>query len=302
MKTVIITGGNNGLGLYCAKNIAKHNDWKIIIASSNVQKSEAVVNKIIAETGNHNVGFYELDLADLQSVKNFVNKITDLDALVNNAGVQYITAPTRKTKQGIEATFGINYLGHFLLTYLLLNKMNKECRIINVSSFVHHPDAKTRMSPPNYTTAKQLAFPNDLDIIDRIKTGTERYSTSKLCNAMFSYSLAEYISQNNLPIFVNSFDPGMMPGTGLADDYNSLQKFAWKYIFPAFSLFKRGVNMPTTSGKNLATLITDTKFSAITGKYFIEKSVADSSEESKDLVKQKDLWDTSLELCKFFMT
>ncbi len=301
MKIAIVTGGNAGLGFYCALNIAKDKSWKVIIASRNKQKSLDAVNKIISVTGNPEVEFSELDLADLQSVKLFSDRVTSLDALVNNAGVLYISAPTQKTKQGIENTFGINHLGHFLLVKLLVSKMNTGCRIINVSSFVHQPDANTRMSPPKYTSAKELAFPKQNGITDWVKTGTERYSTSKLCNAMFTYSLADYIKQNNLPFTVNSFDPGMMPGTGLADDYKAWQKFVWKYIMPILGLFKKGINNPSTSGNNLASLITAETFKSINGKYFIKRAIADTSIESKDVTKQTDLWDTSLELCESFI-
>lgn len=154
------------------------------------------------------------------------------------------------------------------------------------------------MSPPNYIKAIDLAIVNDSTIKDFVQKGTERYSTSKLCNILFTYKMAD-VFKDKL-INVNAFDPGMMPGTGLADDYSTLQKFAWKYIFPVFALFKKGVNSPATSGQDLANLILDNKFKNTTGKYFIRNIVSESSLESKDKAKQDDLWNISMDLCKTY--
>ncbi|WP_353481247.1 SDR family NAD(P)-dependent oxidoreductase [Haliscomenobacter sp.] len=302
MKTVIITGANKGLGFYTTLNIAKNKDYRIIIASRDSEKSLRAIDEIISKTGNQNIQFIPLDLADLNSVKLFSEKIKNnnfkIDGLINNAGIQYIS-PTKLTKQNYELTFGVNHLGHFLLTNLLVPQLNPFCRIVNVASFVHHPNAKTRMRPPNYTKAIDLAIVNDNTTKDFVQKGTERYSTSKLCNVLFTYKLADVLKEKS--INVNAFDPGMMPGTGLADDYNAIQRFAWKYIFPVFTLFKKGVNSPSTSGSDLANLILNDDFKNVTGKYFVRNVIDDSSSESKDKAKQDDLWNTSLDLCKTYI-
>jgi NAD(P)-dependent dehydrogenase (short-subunit alcohol dehydrogenase family) len=302
MKTIIITGANKGLGFYTALQVAKNQDYRIIIASRDAEKARQAMRKITSKTGNKNIQFISLDLSDLNSVKSFVDEIDSrdlkIDGLINNAGVQYIS-PTKLTKQGYELTFGVNHLGHFLLTNLLIPQLNPFCRIVNVASFVHHPNAKTRMSPPNYIKARDLAFVNDKAVTDFIRKGTERYSTSKLCNVLFTYKLADVLKYKS--ISVNAFDPGMMPGTGLADDYNAIQKFVWKYIFPVFTLFRKGVNSPATSGSDLANLILSDDFKNVTGKYFVRNVIDDSSPESKDKDKQDDLWNTSLDLCKTYV-
>lgn len=298
-KTIIITGGNTGLGYECAKNIAR--DCKtnhVILACRNSQRANESVKSLINETGNPNIRSLELDLSSLESARRFAREFAGLNlpplyALVCNAGVQIVNG-TQYTKDGYEMTFGVNHLGHFLLVNLLLGEMADRGKIVFVSSDTHDPLQKTGMPEPIYEKAEWLAYPNKSNVP---LSGTRRYTTSKLCNIYCTYELTERIkTQTEKNIAVNAFNPGMMPGTGLARNHNFFARFAWKYILPVLTIFKHNVNTVAKSGKSLAMLITDSRLDNITGKYFDGAKQADSSKLSYDKQNREDLWKTSVEL------
>ena len=119
-RTVIITGSNTGIGKATAIDLAKRNA-RIILACRNVEKGEKAVLDIQRESGNDNVVFRQLDLASFASIRQFVALILKeeprIDILINNAGI--FMCPYTLTQDGFEMQFGVNHLGHFLLTNLL---------------------------------------------------------------------------------------------------------------------------------------------------------------------------------------
>jgi NAD(P)-dependent dehydrogenase (short-subunit alcohol dehydrogenase family) len=300
-RTVIITGGNSGLGYECAKNIARDSDDNyIVLACRNSEKTRAAVKSLIEETGNDNIAALEIDLSSLESVRNFVKAFLNSDfpslyAVVCNAGVQIVKG-TRYTEDGFEMTFGVNHLAHFLLVNMLLGAIGDKGRIVIVSSDTHDPMQKTGMPRPVYDKAEFLAYP---DRGKAVLSGTERYTTSKLCNVYCAYGLADRIkAQANKRITVNAFNPGLMPGTGLARDYNIFFRFMWNHILPVLTLFIKSVNTVQKSGRALASLVTDGEFENITGKYFDGTKQISSSELSYSKENSDDLWRTSAELIR----
>ncbi len=139
-KTAIVTGANTGIGLETAVDFAQRNG-RVILACRSQAKGEAAVEQVKKRSGNNNVLFMELDLASLESVCGFSARVLDsearIDILVNNAGV--MSCPYTKTVDGFEMQFGVNHLGHFLLTNLLLERLKQapSARIVNVSSTGH---------------------------------------------------------------------------------------------------------------------------------------------------------------------
>ena len=304
-KTVIITGGNTGLGYQCAINIAASDqNYTVVILCRNLDKANQAVKKMMQKTGNKNIYAMELDLASLASVRSFFERFIKLGylpihAVVCNAGVQIVNQ-TVYTKDGFEMTFGVNHLAHFLLVNLLLNKMSDTGRIVFVSSGTHDPLQKTGLPEPRYANARQIAFQNGtVENNSPAYVGRLRYTTSKLCNLYCAYELAERIrTDTEMFITVNAFDPGMMPGTGLASSYNFIQRFAWKYILPILTLFMRNVNSVNKSGKALSELVTNPQFDLISGKYFEGTKEIKSSSLSYSKENAKDLWNTSIELVR----
>ena len=153
------------------------------------------------------------------------------------------------------------------------------------------------MPAPRYETAQALAR----DFEPGAEAGKRRYTTSKLCNIYTAYALAGHLAASPDPrlqsIRVNAFDPGMMPGTGLAQTYPPAMRFAWHYVLPALTLFGRNVNTPAKSGRRLAQLAAGSEGSA-TGKYFSDGRETRSSELSLDKAKATDLWNGSADMTR----
>ena len=137
--TVVITGGNSGIGLETAVALAA-SGADVVLGCRSDEKAAAAVDDIRRRSGNDSVVSHRLDLADLDSVKAFAGRLSALDridVLVNNAGM--LLDERRETAQGFEAVFGTNHLGPFLLTNLLLDQVRAAPagRIVNVASFGH---------------------------------------------------------------------------------------------------------------------------------------------------------------------
>ncbi len=139
-RTVVVTGANTGIGRATASALAGEG-WRVYVAARSRVKGEAAVAGIRAATGSSAVFFLALDLADLESVRacaaEFLGRGEPVQVLVNNAGVGGVRGLTR---QGFELMFGVNHLGHFLLTQLLLERLTSSgpARVVTVSSDAHY--------------------------------------------------------------------------------------------------------------------------------------------------------------------
>lgn len=315
-KTVIITGANTGLGYECAKAIvATRRGWCIVIAGRSKQRISEAAKQLAATAPDSQVEALSLDLASLKSVRHFVEDfaargLPPLRAVVCNAGIQVVSGTTY-TEDGFETTFGVNHLGHFLLVNLLIKDLIAPARIVVVSSDTHDPAEKSGMPEPHYETAASLARPErnsnpPQTTEDPGTIGRRRYTTSKLCNIYFTYELSrrlakQGLSTNQKPVTANALNPGLMPGTGLARDYNPLQRFAWNYVLPVIRPIARSfvsMNSVNESGQALARLVLDASLERVSGKYYSGMTEKPSSQESYDVQKARELWDTSVSLVK----
>jgi NAD(P)-dependent dehydrogenase (short-subunit alcohol dehydrogenase family) len=298
MRTIIITGANNGIGFEAALQMAKiAPQEQIILACRNAQSAGEAVRRIRQQTGHQHILSLMLDLSSLQSVRDFKANFEKLEhnriiALINNAGVQHV-GQTQYTKDGFESTFGTNHLGHFYLTQLLLPFMDDHGSIIFTASDTHDPLQKTGIENPVYTSGRQLAYPVETNEKPDI-VGQRRYSTSKLCNILTVYRLQKELAGTN--IRVNAFDPGLTPGTGLAQSYPPVLRFVWKYIMPGMTYFKKNTNTPKRSGTRLANLAFAPAFKDLRGIYFSDGKVCASSRDSYNEDYQEELWKSSFEL------
>ena len=286
-RTAIITGATSGLGLECARALL-HNDpsWHVVLPARDIGRGAHAIRQL-AEPERCTV--MPMDLGSLASVRAFVDDVRaatlpPLHAIVCNAGVQ--VTHIEWTEDGVETTFGVNHLGHFALIQGLLGALARPARIVVVSSGTHDPTKHTGMPDPRYTSAAELAHPHAEQSAD---DGRRRYTTSKLCNVLFAYELDRRLGED---VTVNAFDPGLMPGSGLARDYPPLQRLAWRYLFPALRVLP-GVRSTRTSGRYLAALVNDARFDDVCGQYFDGLRPVKSSAESYDRDKALDLWETS---------
>jgi NAD(P)-dependent dehydrogenase (short-subunit alcohol dehydrogenase family) len=312
-RSVVITGGNTGLGYACATEILKSNDgggWHIVIACRDLQKGHEAIRQLREKVAKPiSVEAMQLDLASLQSVRSFASRLNDsiragstppLHGIVCNAGVQSGTKKTF-TNDGFESTFGVNHLGHFLLVNLLLPALSPPARILVVASGVHDPKQKYGLPAPAWNDVTELAkgelgesAAND----GAMASAQRRYTTSKLANIYFAYGLPGHLPSG---ITANAFDPGMMPGTGLVREAPAIIRFVAKHILPHVIPILRRVMNPNVhtvdeSGSFLARLLTDPLLSNTSGKYFVEHREERSSPESYDDKRITDLWDSSKKL------
>jgi NAD(P)-dependent dehydrogenase (short-subunit alcohol dehydrogenase family) len=289
-RTAVITGANSGLGLECARSLLARDDtWHVVLAVRDPARGADAVADLGAP---HRCTVVPLDLASLNSVRGFSGRLRDtglppLRAVVCNAGVQVPTG-TKLTDDGIEMTFGVNHLGHFALLQDLVGQLDRPGRIVVVSSGTHDPAKFTGMPHAQYASAEELAHPP----ADADADGRRRYTTSKLCNVLFAYELDRRLGQGATGVTVTAFDPGLMPGSGLARDYSTLGRLAWRYVLPLMRVLPN-VNSTTVSGRRLAALAGDPAYDGVTGTYFEGAKPIRSSVDSYDLALARDLWETS---------
>jgi NAD(P)-dependent dehydrogenase (short-subunit alcohol dehydrogenase family) len=270
-KTFIITGGNAGLGFQCASALRADHNNVVVLACRDGTAATPATDRL--RQGGGQIEALPLDLAKQSSVHAFVDAFRArtfprLSGVVCNAGGQSVALPTR-TAEGYETTFGVNHLGHYLLARLMLPDLAPGARITFVASNVHDPQQKTGLPAPRYENAEALSH----DFEPGADAGRRRYTASKLCNIYTTYELARHLEASPDPrlrsIRVNAFDPGMMPGTGLAKTYKS--------------------------GKPLAELAAGSAGDA-TGKYFSDGQETRSSDSSYDKAKALELWNSSADM------
>ena len=232
-KTVVITGGNTGIGLAIAHELAARGAT-VCLACRNAPKAEAARADILRAHPGATVEVYSLDLASFAHIHRFVAEFTArhprLDVLINNAGAAPLSPQT--TQDGFELQFGGNYLGPFLLTHLLLPALSEaarggvgDARIVHVSSIAHNlgriEPATFRPGPPYRPLAA--------------------YAQSKLGNLMFNFALARRLPPG---ISTHAFHPGGVD----SEIYRELP--GWFYA--VFRLFLIGTRRAGVLGADLA--------------------------------------------------
>lgn len=197
-KTILITGGNSGIGLEAARVLSMKNA-EVILTARSEKNGVAAVAFIKDKNPDAKVSWMILDLADLDSVRAFSvafhEKYTRLDILINNAGVMY--PPSREeTKQHFELQFGTNHLGHYALTALLLDllKATPGSRVTTQSSIAHTMLSNLDLQDLNW---------------EKSYNRTKAYSQSKLANLLFTYELDRQLKKLGLNVIANAAHPGV---------------------------------------------------------------------------------------------
>lgn len=216
-KTVLITGGNTGIGKETAVDLARRGA-KVILACRDMDRANKAAEEVRKRSGNVNVIVKKLDLASLQSVRQLAKDILAseerLDILINNAGV--MACPKWQTEDGFEMQFGVNHLGHFLLTNCLLDLLKKSppSRIVNVSSLAHERG--------------QIYF-DDIHQ-DKDYNPWKSYSQSKLANVLFTRELAKRLQGTGVTTY--SLHPGV------------IRTELGRHLWPTMPLWKRAIYTP----------------------------------------------------------
>ena len=197
-KTFIVTGANSGIGFEATKVFASKGAL-VVMGCRNLVKAKKAKEDIVSEFPNALLDVIQLDLTSFKSIKKFSEKVLKkydkIDVLLNNAGI--MTVPYGSTEDGLELQTGVNHFGHYYLTMLLVDLVNKtkNSRIVNIASIAH-----------KYGNIKKNTF-----LYEKGKrySKMKAYAQSKLANLLFTYKLKEKLEKQNSEITVLAAHPGV---------------------------------------------------------------------------------------------
>ena len=278
-KTVVVTGGNKGIGYETARGLAGLEATVLIVGRDATRGADAVTS-IKQQTGNMNVSFVQADLSSLAEVRRLAEYITayypQVHVLVNNAGGT--NAQRKLTADGLEATFTTNHLAPFLLTNLLLPvlKASAPARIVNVNSVQH------RSGQINFD---DLQEERGYDLM-------RAYRQAKLANLLSLYELARRLRGTN--VTVNAADPrGTLAG---ARSISSSLPPGVRLILPLFSLFPNLFGARQAAQSSIC-LASSPDVEGLTGTYVnYRNKIVRSSPVSYNEALAKRVWDVSVAL------
>jgi NAD(P)-dependent dehydrogenase (short-subunit alcohol dehydrogenase family) len=277
-KVIVITGGNTGIGKEAAVGLAGLGAH-VVITSRNEERGRVARDEIAERTGNQRVEVMPLDLASFRSIRSFAGDVHDrferLDVLVNNAGL--ILLRRRETDDGFEETFGVNHLGHFLLTDLLLERLRTSApaRVVVVSSNAHKG------------ARRGLDF-DDLEGERRYRW-MAAYSKSKLANIYFTRELARRVDGSG--VTVNALHPGFVRSDfGRGGDLGGVYGWGIKYLAGPFAI------SPEKGARTTIYLASSPEVDGVSGGYFYKCKPATPSAVARDDAAAGRLWDVSEQL------
>lgn len=272
-KIALITGANSGIGLATALDLVR-TGVTVCLACRNMSKAEAARQQILQAVPTATVELYQLDLASFESIHQMVAAFKQnhkcLDVLINNAGI----APLNQqfTQDGFELQFGVNYLGAFLLTHLLLPLLEAavpvsgEARIIHVASIAH-----------------MLGQLNEASFCGKTPySPTSAYAQSKLCNLMFNFALARRLPKG---VTTQAFHPGGVD----SEIWRDLPRLV-------YLLLRLFLISPERAGIMAVDLAVGSAHKGETGGYYSVQWPRPISRIARDIQKQDWLYDKSCEL------
>jgi len=276
-KTVLLTGGTSGIGLAVITELAKRGAT-IIFTARNSSQGIKVRDNIILLTGNPKIICKELDLNDFSSIRSFVSQLqTSLDLLINSAGTFF--HPPERTADGYDVTFQTNYLGHFLLTELLIPKLVRSSRVLFLSSAAHF-------------MCKSLDLSTVADFnCDATGTSTRflNYSKSKLCLLLYTQILADRLKDQGITVF--SIDPGSVE-TQIYRHFPYLQNYVLKILQKPIRYIV--IRSPIQGSQTVLHCALFPNVDKETGLYYKDLKVATSSPITSDTSLLKSLYTHSL--------
>jgi NAD(P)-dependent dehydrogenase (short-subunit alcohol dehydrogenase family) len=274
-KHVLITGGNSGIGRETAAELARLGAT-VTITSRDAARGQEAAAEILNRTGS-TVDVIGLDLASLASVRSaataYLGRFDRLDILINNAGG--ILSRRSVTPDGFEATFCANYLGHFLLTSLLIERLKATApaRIVMVASDAHRVGGNLDFS--------------DLQLTGRY--GAWRaYGRSKLAMILFTRELARRLEGTE--VTANSLHPGTIAsGFGQDGDVSGLLGLYVRLTRPLRPL----LTGPAEGARTTLFLATSPEVASVSGEYFVKSKVVTPSRAARDDTAARRLWEVS---------
>jgi NAD(P)-dependent dehydrogenase (short-subunit alcohol dehydrogenase family) len=269
-RTVLITGASTGIGKATASELCARGA-ELVLACRDRAKAEAARSEVLARTPAGKVSLVDLQLGSLASVRACAREVLErfprLDVLINNAGV--FPPNLRLTADGFEEQIGVNHLGHFLLTQLLLERLlaSAPARVVTVSSMMHAGgkiDFASFRAPAKYNAMAA-------------------YRQSKLANILFANELARRTAGRGLTS--NSLHPGGV-ATEIARDANLLMRVGMKLVGTT----------PQKGARTSVYLAADPAVQHVSGKYFVSCQEKSPAPAALDVGLARALWDESAKL------
>ncbi|PRP74969.1 hypothetical protein PROFUN_14407 [Planoprotostelium fungivorum] len=278
-KTVVITGSNSGIGKDVAKSLAEMGA-RIIMACRNKEKALQAAKDIQNASGSSRIEFIPLDLCSNKSIRSFANTIfekkIEIDVLVNNAGVLFLNSNAipngqRRSADGVAVEFAANYLGHYLLTDLLLDNLTRNnARVVNVTSSLHH------IAELDFSDIESVKSPHII-----------AYARSKLAQIYHAKSIQKHFDGIvGCKATINAVHPGY-----IASNIVEYLPSPIVWLFKALWSF---VHWDTSSGAApIIHLVTSPTYEGVGGQYFSRMKMTKSSKVSYDRDVGQRLWNVS---------
>jgi len=273
-KIVLITGANSGIGFEAAVRIARMGAHIVMVARSR-QKAETVIVSARERSGSDEFSLMLCDMSSMSGVRRLAAEvlatIPRLDVLVNNAGS--VNDARHITGEGLEQTFAANYVGHFLLTQLLLPllKASAPARIVNVSSMAHRQGTL------------------DFDNLQFEKGGfsiMKAYGRSKLAQIVFTHELARRLAGTG--VTVNSLHPGAVA--------TRIWSHAPWFTRPVLAVAQLFMLTPEQGAERIVYLATSPEVEGETGGYYDKNKRVEPSALARDEAIAARLWEESVRL------
>lgn len=273
-KLCVITGANSGIGFETTKELAAQGAF-VVMVCRNEEKAEAARKAIINEIPDAGLAIVLCDFASMDDIRSAAGDISaqyeKIDILINNHG--FIAKEYDTTVDGLEQTFGVNHIGYFLFTNLLLPQVKAagKARIINVASTAHR---RGEFDPDNI----------------QLKTGYDNwkaYGNSKLFNILFTTQLAKKLEGTE--VTANCLHPGVI-ASNFGQSSTWLVRVFYKFAGPLMKDNRQGA-------ETTIYLATSPEVEDVNGAYFSNKKVATPSKIARDEEAAKKLWVISEEIC-----
>ncbi|WNG40754.1 SDR family oxidoreductase [Archangium violaceum] len=267
-KTVVVTGANSGIGLATSIELARQGAT-VVMACRSAERGEKALAEARRQSQSDKLELMQCDLGSLDSIRQFAAAFrarhSTLDVLINNAGVICLKRET--TRDGFEMQLGVNHLGHFLLTHLLREALERapQGRIVNLSSGAHKIGSIHWEDP----------------FLTRSYNVWRSYSQSKLANILFTKGLAQRLRGTS--VTANCVHPGAV-GTSLGVDRQTGFGGAIMGFLKLFFL------TPAQGAETSVYLATSPELTHVSGEYFYRKKIASVAKQASDLALAERLW------------